>query len=92
MLADVTITTERTSAPVAIPLAALVSEQGRPTAYVMLAGELFQKRELTLGLRDEGFVEVRGGLAAGERVATRGANSVRLAALSPASFGHGHAH
>jgi RND family efflux transporter MFP subunit len=92
MLAEVAITTERTEAPVAIPLAAIVSEQGRATAYVMLEGELFQKRELSLGIRDESYVEITSGLAAGERVATRGANSVRLAALSPASFGAGHAH
>jgi len=62
------------------------------TAYVMLEGELFQRRELELGLRDGDRVEVLQGIAAGERVATRGAWVVKLAALSPASFGAGHAH
>jgi hypothetical protein len=32
------------------------------------------------------------GIDPGERVATRGAYVVKLAALSPASFGAGHAH
>lgn len=67
-------------------------DQGLPTALVMLEGELFQKRELELGVRDGTWVEVLRGIERGERVATRGAYMVKLAALSPASFGAGHAH
>jgi cobalt-zinc-cadmium efflux system membrane fusion protein len=59
---------------------------------VMLEGELFQKRDLELGVKDGAWVEVLRGVEAGERVATRGAYIVKLAALSPASFGAGHAH
>lgn len=75
-----------------VPEAALVFEAGVPTAYVILGGESFQKRILTLGERDAGFVEVLNGLSAGERVVTRGASMVRLASLTPAAFGPGHAH
>ncbi|MFT7464712.1 MAG: cobalt-zinc-cadmium efflux system membrane fusion protein [Pseudohongiellaceae bacterium] len=92
MLADLEIAVDVVDAPVVIPFEAVVMEQGMPTAYVMLHGELFQRRDLTLGLRDGDFVEVRAGIDAGEHVATRGAATLRLAALSPASFGHGHAH
>lgn len=67
-------------------------DQGLPTAYVMLEGELFQKRDLELGARDGTWVEVLRGLEPGERVATRGAYVVKLAGLSPASFGANHAH
>jgi hypothetical protein len=67
-------------------------DQGQPTAWVMLTGEEFSKRVLRLGLRDAGRVEVFEGVAAGEHVATRGATDIRLASLSPASFGAGHAH
>lgn len=92
MLAQVELALEIVDAAVSVPLEAIVLDQGQPTAYVMLDGELFQKRELELGVKDGGFVEVRRGLAPGERVATRGAHLVKLAALSPASFGAGHAH
>lgn len=92
MLAQLSLVTARADAAVAIPADAVISEQGLPTAYVMLAGETFEKRELELGIRDGEFVEVLRGIAPGERVATRGAYVVKLAALSPASFGHGHAH
>jgi cobalt-zinc-cadmium efflux system membrane fusion protein len=92
MLADLEIATGARNARVAIPREAVVMDQGLPTAYVMLEGELFQRRDLQLGAKDGAWVEVVRGIAAGERVATRGAYVVRLAALSPASFGHGHAH
>lgn len=92
MMAELAIAAETVAASVAVPEAAIVMDQGLATAYVMLEGELFQKRELELGVKDGGWVEVQRGLAAGERVATRGAYIVRLAALSPASFGAGHQH
>jgi multidrug efflux pump subunit AcrA (membrane-fusion protein) len=92
MAAQLDIALESVEAAVSIPHSAIVMDQGLPTAYVMLEGELFQRRELALGVRDGDHVEVRSGLSAGERVATRGAYLVRLAALAPAGFGHGHAH
>lgn len=92
MLAELQISTGEHEAPVAIPTDAVVMDQGLPTAYVMLDGELFQKRDLELGVKDGAWVEVLRGIEPGERVATRGAYVVKLAALSPASFGAGHAH
>lgn len=92
MLAELQISTGELEAVVAIPTDAVVMDQGLPTAYVMLEGELFQKRDLELGAKDGNWVEVLRGVEPGERVATRGAYIVKLAALSPASFGAGHAH
>jgi RND family efflux transporter MFP subunit len=92
MLAELHVATAEHAAAVAVPAEAVLVDQGIPTAYVMLEGELFQKRELELGVKDGPWVEVLRGIEAGERVATRGAYVVKLAALSPASFGHGHAH
>lgn len=92
MLAELHLATGERDAAVAIPAEGIVMDQGIPTAYVMLEGELFQKRELELGVRDGAWVEVLRGIEPGERVATRGAYVVKLAALSPASFGAGHAH
>lgn len=92
MLAELHIATGARAAVVAIPITAVLVDQGIPTAYVMLAGELFQKRQLELGVEDGEWVEVVRGIERGERVATRGAYLVKLAALSPTSFGAGHAH
>ncbi len=92
MLAELHIATGEHQAAVAIPMDAVVVDQGLPTAYVMLEGELFQKRDLEVGAKDGNWVEVVRGIEAGEKVATRGAYIVKLAALSPASFGAGHAH
>lgn len=92
MLAQLGVTTGERDVPVAIPVEAVVMDQGLPTAYVMLEGELFQKRDLELGVKDGGMVEVLRGVERGERVATRGAYIVKLASQSPASFGAGHAH
>lgn len=76
----------------AIPESALVDEDGKYVVYIQLAGESFEKRELSLGIRDHGNVEVLKGLAAGERVVTSEAWSIRLAALSTKIPAHGHEH
>jgi RND family efflux transporter MFP subunit len=92
MSAELEIATAKMEASVAIPLEAVVMDQGLPNAFVMLEGEVFQKRELELGVKDGDWVEIRRGVEPGERVVTRGAYVVKLAALSPASFGAGHVH
>lgn len=76
----------------AVPESAVVEEEGRPVAFVQIAGETFEKRPLTLGIRDSGWVQVREGLAAGDRVVTREAYAVRLASVSSSIPAHGHEH
>ncbi len=92
MFLEVGIETARAEDAIAIPESAIVDEDGRPTAYVELDGEGFQKRDLELGLRDVGFVQVKQGLKEGERVATKGAYAIRLASVSAVIPAHGHAH
>ena len=92
MFADVAIETTRSENTVAIPESALVDEDGRPVVYVLLDGEHFEKRDVELGIRDSGFVEVKSGLKAGERVVTRGAYAIRLASVSSVIPAHGHTH
>ncbi len=84
--------TARAEETLAIPGSAVVDEEGRPIAFVQVSGETFDKRYLTLGLRESGFVEVKSGLAAGERVATKEAYAIRLASVSTSIPAHGHAH
>jgi RND family efflux transporter MFP subunit len=92
MFTNVYLETKRSVDCLAVPEKAIVLDNGRPLVYVMLEGETFQRREVELGVRDQGWVEVKAGLLAGERVATRSAYAIKLASLSPASFGHGHGH
>ncbi|MCI0747588.1 MAG: efflux RND transporter periplasmic adaptor subunit [Verrucomicrobia subdivision 3 bacterium] len=86
------VETARAEKTIAIPESAIVEEGGQPVAFVQVSGETFEKRELTLGIRDGTWVQVLRGVAEGERVVTRGAMAIRLAAASNVIPAHGHAH
>lgn len=77
---------------IAVPESALVDEAGKAVAFVQVEGEAFERRPLTVGLRDRGWVQVLDGLRPGERVVTRGAYEIKLAAASGVIPAHGHAH
>jgi cobalt-zinc-cadmium efflux system membrane fusion protein len=82
-----------TQGGVTIPASAVVDDAGQPIVYVQAGGESFERRPVRLGSpREGGYVHVASGLDAGERIVTRGAHLVRLAALSPQTPGHGHVH
>lgn len=81
-----------TTKALTIPVSALQEEDGLSTAYVQAGGERFERRILKLGVREGEFVQVLSGLQKGERVATRGAHLVRLAASAGKVPQHGHAH
>jgi len=76
----------------AIPEAAVVDVEGITTVYVQVSGETFAERVVETGIRNSGWIEIRAGLAAGERVTTLGAYPVRLAGLSPAAAPAAHSH
>ena len=92
MALTVYVETAHVAEALAVPLSALVEEDGRAVAFVQVSGETFHKRELTLGIQDGAFVQVLAGLAAGERVVTKGAYAIRLASVSTTIPAHGHAH
>jgi membrane fusion protein, heavy metal efflux system len=78
---------------VSIPRAALVDDAGQPIVFVQVGGESFERRPVRVGSpREGGYVHIAAGLEPGERIVTRGAHLVRLAALSPQTPGHGHVH
>jgi membrane fusion protein (multidrug efflux system) len=60
-----------------IPEEALVPEQSRQFVYVVDAQDVIAKREVTVGRRRVGQVEILQGLQAGERVVTEGTQKVR---------------
>ena len=92
MALAVYVETAHVAEALAVPVSALVEEDARAVAFVHVAGETFQKRELTLGMQDGAFVQVLAGLSAGERVVTKGAYAIRLASVSTTIPAHGHAH
>ncbi|CAN5593207.1 hypothetical protein BH20ACI3_BH20ACI3_40400 [soil metagenome] len=74
-----------------IPRSAVLDNEGRKIVYVLLSGEEFERREVTLGDEYGDQVAVFSGLNRGERVATQGAYQIRLQELRPADAGvHSH--
>ena len=86
------VETAKATNTIAVPDSAMVEEDGQFVAFVQLAGETFEKREVNVGLRDTGFVQVLDGIKEGERVVTKGAYPIRLSSISGVIPAHGHAH
>lgn len=76
----------------AVPASSVLDEGGIPTLFVQSSGESFERVTVRLGARDGEWVEVLEGLAPGQRVVSRGAYLVKLAATKTGEIGHGHAH
>ncbi len=74
-----------------VPVSALTEEQGIYFVYVQLDKEGYEKREVKPGISDGERTEVLSGLAAGERVVSRGAYHIKISTAS-ASIPHGHEH
>ena len=83
--------TDAASGP-AIPESAVVDDGGRPVIFVQTGGESFERRPVTLGAHEGGYVHALNGVEAGERLVSRGAYLIRLAAMSTQLPAHGHAH
>lgn len=78
---------------VTVPASAVVDDGGQAIVFVQAGGESFERRPVRVGgEREGGYVHIVSGLESGERIVTRGAHLVRLAALSPQAPGHGHVH
>lgn len=76
----------------AVPESSIVDDGGRPVVFVQTGGESFERRPVRLGDAAEGHVQVIAGVEPGERVVSRGAYLVRLAAMSTQIPAHGHVH
>ena len=71
MFVEVTLIGERRENVAVVPRSAVTDRGGRRVVFV-LASQRVVMREVTLGLSDDVFVEVRRGLEIGERVVVRG--------------------
>lgn len=76
----------------AVPASAVIEDGGALVVFVQVTGEAFERRPVVLGTREGNYYAVKDGLAPGERVVSKGAYLVKLAAAAPASLSHGHAH
>lgn len=70
-----------------IPKESVLDHEGKKIVYVLLSGEEFQRREVTLGDSYGDKVAILSGLQAGERVVTQGAYQLKLQELRPADAG-----
>lgn len=68
----VAIAADDTVAAVAVPESAVLDSGTRQVVLIELGGGAFEPREVALGVRGGGYVEVVNGLAAGERVVVDG--------------------
>ncbi len=76
-----------------VPNTALVEEQGNYFVFVQLTPTQFEKREVKIGDTDGIKTEVKSGITAEDRIVTKGATVVKLAAASGAIDPHaGHVH
>ncbi len=78
------------SRAVAVPAGAVVEIDTRPYVFVQIDGEHFEKRLVTVGPRDGGFVPIKKGVEKGERVVTIGGFDVHLAAVMGTVESHRH--
>jgi cobalt-zinc-cadmium efflux system membrane fusion protein len=83
---------EETAAKAVIPVSAVIDDAGRPIVFVHTSGESFERRPVTLGVRQAEVVQVLEGIKPGERIVSKGAHLVRLASLSTQVPAHGHVH
>ena len=70
-----------------IPREAVLEHEGKKIVYVLLSGEEFERREVTIGDELGGKVAVLAGLNKGERVVTQGAYQLKLQELQPTEAG-----
>ena len=91
MQADVRLNAGESIEAVTVPKEAVLEHEGKKIVYVLLSGEEFERREVTLGDEYGEKVAVIAGLKAGERVVTQGAYQLKLQELRPADAGaHSH--
>ncbi len=72
MAVDVTVTSDRGRDDLVVPAAAVQLVAGKRVAFTVLGGDRFQSHELTVGVEQPDWVEVRRGLNAGDQVVTQG--------------------
>lgn len=82
MLVRISFQLARSAPSLAIPLSAIVNQGTRSYVFVEQPDGVFVRRNVELGRRDDGYVEIRRGIADGDRVAVQGADKLQTAYAS----------
>lgn len=91
MQANVRLDAGESVTAMVIPREAVLDHEGKKIVYVLLSGEEFERREVTVGDEFGDAVAVLSGLEDGERIVTQGAYQLKLQELRPADAGaHSH--
>lgn len=91
MQANVQLDAEQTVTAMLVPKEAVLETEGKLIVYVLISGEEFQRREVTVGDEYNGKIAILTGVEKGERVVTQGSYQMRLQELRPADSGvHSH--
>ncbi|MDR0295887.1 MAG: efflux RND transporter periplasmic adaptor subunit [Prevotellaceae bacterium] len=87
------IKTQTIAQAVTVPNEAIIEEMGNYFVFVQLTPEFFEKRAVKTGVTDGIRIEIKDGVAAGDRVVSKGAILVKLSQASGALDAHaGHVH
>jgi RND family efflux transporter MFP subunit len=90
---DVYLKTSDPETSLAVPNTSLVEEQGNYFVFVQLHPESFEKKEVAIGNTDGMYTQILRGLTENERIVSRGALLVKIAAASGNIDPHsGHVH
>ncbi|MCW0484683.1 efflux RND transporter periplasmic adaptor subunit [Gaoshiqia sediminis] len=92
-LVEVNLKMVSESAALVVPNTALIEQEGNFFVFVQLDPEHFEKRQVTVGDTDGVETLIQNGLSPNERIVTKGAVLVKLAAVSNSLDPHaGHVH
>jgi cobalt-zinc-cadmium efflux system membrane fusion protein len=90
--AEFWLITRETRNCIALPLGALIEEQGSYFVYRQVSGETYIKQAVTTGSGDGESIEITSGLQSGDRIVTVGAMQLKVASISSAMPGEQHQH
>lgn len=76
---------------ISVPVSSLIESQGLFFVYVQLGADDYKKQEVKIGTSDGQNVEILSGLKTGDKVVSKGAYHIKLAAAS-GTIPHGHTH
>jgi RND family efflux transporter MFP subunit len=90
---EINLKTKSNKTALTVPNTALIEEQGNYFVFVQLTPEKFDKREVAIGNSDGIKTEILSGITGADRIVSRGAILVKLAAVSNSLDPHaGHIH
>ena len=82
MLTRISFPRSQSAPVVAVPLDAIVRQGTQHYVFIEQPDGVFVRRHVSLGRRDDSFVEIKSGIAAEDRVAVRGADKLQTAYAS----------